>query len=199
MSTSRTSILAAIDYSEQSSAVVQEAVAVAQRSRPSELHFLHVNQARTPSEDEQENRRIELIEWLGARLPEGPDALESISVIAHEATGDPAQVIVQTAGELGTDLVIVGTHGRTGLSRVVMGSVAEAVSRRCGCTVQVIRRKSHDAALSDSEPACSLCVDARVKSRGDVIYCKDHAARKDRQHAIYDSGLARWVRQSLGG
>jgi nucleotide-binding universal stress UspA family protein len=43
--------------------------------------------------------------------------------------GAPATVIPRVAGELGVDLVIVGTHGRTGLSHLLMGSVAERVVR----------------------------------------------------------------------
>jgi nucleotide-binding universal stress UspA family protein len=195
MSHSLPVILAAIDYSEQSASVVEEAVSVARRSRPCELHFLHVNHARAPSEDEQEGRRSELLEWLGARLPEQTEVLESVVLVAHEVSGDPAQLIVRTASELSADLVIVGTHGRKGLERMVLGSVAEAVSRRCGCSVQVIRSKRHDS-VEDS--ACSLCVNARLESGGVVQFCKDHAARSPRRQATYDRGVARWVRHSLG-
>jgi nucleotide-binding universal stress UspA family protein len=53
--------------------------------------------------------------------------------------GDPATVIVETAAETGADLIVLGTHGRTGLSRLVMGSVAEEVLRRAPCPVLTIR------------------------------------------------------------
>lgn len=53
--------------------------------------------------------------------------------------GDPATVIAETAAETGADLVVMGTHGRTGLTRFVMGSVAEEVLRRAPCPVLTVR------------------------------------------------------------
>jgi len=50
-------------------------------------------------------------------------------------TGDPATGIVQLAKEEGADLIVLGTHGRTGFKRLVMGSTAEAVVRHASCPV----------------------------------------------------------------
>ncbi len=50
-------------------------------------------------------------------------------------TGEPAKEIVELAEEEGVDLVVMGTHGRTGLGRLLMGSVAESVVRRAPCPV----------------------------------------------------------------
>jgi len=50
-------------------------------------------------------------------------------------TGDPASEIVRLAEESGADMIVMGTHGRTGLRRMLMGSVAEAVVRRAHCPV----------------------------------------------------------------
>ena len=58
--------------------------------------------------------------------------------IGHTRTrlpGDPATVIAETSA----DVVILGTHGRTGLTRLVMGSVAEEVLRRAPCPVLTVR------------------------------------------------------------
>jgi nucleotide-binding universal stress UspA family protein len=49
--------------------------------------------------------------------------------------GEPAEAIVQVARELSADLVVLGTHGRHGLERVLRGSVAEAVLHRAPCAV----------------------------------------------------------------
>jgi universal stress protein A len=54
-------------------------------------------------------------------------------------TGDPASAIVKLANEEQVDLIIMGTHGRTGLRRLLMGSVAEAVVRRAPCPVLTYR------------------------------------------------------------
>jgi nucleotide-binding universal stress UspA family protein len=53
--------------------------------------------------------------------------------------GDAATSIIQTADQTGTDLVVVSTHGRTGLARVALGSVAEKVVRGAHCSVLVVR------------------------------------------------------------
>lgn len=56
-------------------------------------------------------------------------------------TGDPAEVIVQLVGRDHYDLVVMGTHGRTGLSHLWSGSVAEEVVRRAACPVLTIREQ----------------------------------------------------------
>jgi nucleotide-binding universal stress UspA family protein len=58
--------------------------------------------------------------------------------------GDPADAIVDLATEEKVDLIVMGTHGRTGFSRLLMGSVAEAVVRRAPCPVFIF--KSPEAA-----------------------------------------------------
>ena len=54
-------------------------------------------------------------------------------------SGDPAQVIARVAREGGYDLVVMGTHGRTGFSHMMMGSVAEKVVRLAPCPVLTYR------------------------------------------------------------
>jgi nucleotide-binding universal stress UspA family protein len=53
--------------------------------------------------------------------------------------GTAADEIVRAAEEGGVDLIVIGTHGRTGLKRVLMGSVAEAVMRRATCPVLTLK------------------------------------------------------------
>jgi universal stress protein A len=54
-------------------------------------------------------------------------------------TGDARDVINQTAKDLGVDLIVMGTHGRRGLSRALLGSVAETVVRSAPCAVLTVR------------------------------------------------------------
>jgi len=59
--------------------------------------------------------------------------------------GDPRSEIVTEARDWGADLVVLGSHGRTGIKRLVMGSVAEYVVRHAPCSVEVARqREPHD-------------------------------------------------------
>jgi len=53
--------------------------------------------------------------------------------------GDPAERILQVAREIDASLIVMGTHGRTGLGRLLMGSVAEQVSRRADCPVMTVK------------------------------------------------------------
>ncbi len=57
-------------------------------------------------------------------------------------TGDPADEIVRVANEMGADLIMMGTHGRRGLTRVLMGSVAELVVRHASCPVMTLKDKA---------------------------------------------------------
>jgi nucleotide-binding universal stress UspA family protein len=54
--------------------------------------------------------------------------------------GDPASAIVEAAERENVDLIVMGTHGRTGLTRILMGSVAEAVVRRAKCPVLTVKQ-----------------------------------------------------------
>ena len=53
--------------------------------------------------------------------------------------GDPAMLILEVAKECKCDLIVMGTHGRTGLSRLLMGSVAEKVLRGALCPVMTVK------------------------------------------------------------
>jgi nucleotide-binding universal stress UspA family protein len=53
--------------------------------------------------------------------------------------GDPVGEILRVAGEIRCDLIVMGTHGRRGLSRLLMGSVAEQVVRRANCPVVTVK------------------------------------------------------------
>jgi len=59
-------------------------------------------------------------------------------------SGDARDVINQTAKELGIDLIVMGTHGRRGISRALLGSVAETVVRSAPCAVLTVRLRELD-------------------------------------------------------
>jgi nucleotide-binding universal stress UspA family protein len=59
-------------------------------------------------------------------------------------TGDARDVINQTAKELGVDLIVMGTHGRRGISRALLGSIAETVVRSAPCAVLTVRLREAD-------------------------------------------------------
>ncbi|HEY5921825.1 MAG TPA: universal stress protein [Kofleriaceae bacterium] len=59
-------------------------------------------------------------------------------------TGDARDVINRTAKELGADLIVMGTHGRRGVSRALLGSVTETVVRSAPCPVLTVRPHTAD-------------------------------------------------------
>jgi nucleotide-binding universal stress UspA family protein len=65
---------------------------------------------------------------------------EGFETSTSVVVGDAAPAIVEQAANGGADLVIVGTHGRRGIDRLVLGSVAEVVVRQARCPVQTVCR-----------------------------------------------------------
>jgi universal stress protein A len=61
------------------------------------------------------------------------------SVLAFVPSGDPATEIVRAAKEWPADVIVIGSHGRKGMARALLGSVAEAVTRYAPCPVLVVR------------------------------------------------------------
>jgi nucleotide-binding universal stress UspA family protein len=68
-------------------------------------------------------------------------AVESRVVVR---TGDSHTEIVEAAKELGIDLIIMATHGRSGLAHVLLGSTVEKVARQASCPILIVREHEHD-------------------------------------------------------
>jgi nucleotide-binding universal stress UspA family protein len=66
-----------------------------------------------------------------------PDRSVTVEHLLQE--GDPAAMIVRTAKEKDCDLIVMGTHGRTGVQRLLLGSVAEQVLRKAACPVLTVK------------------------------------------------------------
>lgn len=72
----------------------------------------------------------------------------------HRLTmGDPAAEIVRIAGDETAEMIVLGTHGRTGITRLLMGSVAESIVRHAPCPVLVYRETAERLAARKPEPA----------------------------------------------
>jgi universal stress protein A len=82
-----------------------------------------------------------------ARFPHGAD-VETIVFVGH-----PASAIVDHARAGGFDLIVMGTHGRTGLSHIFLGSVAEQVVRAAPCAVLTVRETGATRVVKPPAPA----------------------------------------------
>lgn len=87
--------------------------------------------------------------YLAEKLEEAKEALSDAKVSGSVLKGYAWNTIVDEATEWKADLIVLGSHGRSGISRLFLGSVAEAVARHAGCSVEII--KGHP--LTDSDVA----------------------------------------------
>jgi nucleotide-binding universal stress UspA family protein len=104
---------------------------------------------------------------------------------AHQRVEVPSEEIAQLAADVEADLVVVGTHGRRGMSRVMLGSVAEATVRLAPCPVLVARPKAVPAPVPAIQPPCPRCIEARQASGGKQFWCEQHSERHGQRHTYH--------------
>jgi nucleotide-binding universal stress UspA family protein len=73
------------------------------------------------------------------------DACEGVSISIHSVEGRPAGEILDASREMAPDLLVIGTHGRSGFQRLVLGSVTEKVLRRASCPVLSVPPRAADS------------------------------------------------------
>ena len=71
-----------------------------------------------------------------------------VPVETRVLTGIPHEEIVRAGREVSADLLIMGTHGRSGMSHLLLGSVAERVVRKAPCPVLTVRQEEHDIVVA---------------------------------------------------
>ena len=139
----RKTIVVPFDFSEESNSAVEVARQLAEEA--TDIHAIHVLPELLATEPgviwgviDDESRKEHAKEAMLERLA----SLECKDVRADVQVGDPGHVIVQLAEEHGASLIIIPSHGRTGMKRVLMGSVAERVVRHAHCPVLVLKKGS---------------------------------------------------------
>jgi nucleotide-binding universal stress UspA family protein len=142
-------ILVATDLSELSRVAVMQAAEFAQKNA-AELHILYCLDVMpspamgltVPFGGVPIIPPPELVEQLRTGAKAGLDALVGqlgIKAQTRVVEGEAASTIVRTAESINADLLVVGTHGRTGLARIALGSVTEKVVRAAKSSVLVVR------------------------------------------------------------
>jgi len=159
-------ILAATDFSELSERAVRLAHDHA-RQLGAQLHVLHVDPTRGAHESAQ-RALSDLRTALGD---------ETAPIVTATACGSPADQIVRYAEHHGIDLIVVGTHGHSGVTSVLLGSVAEKVVRTAPCPVVTVR--AYPRAMDWPPPAepplvgeCVVCA-----ARSEDFVCPSCRAR----------------------
>ncbi len=145
-------ILCPIDFSEPAGAAMKVAVELA-RHFDAELTLFHSYQlpgytlpegsvVASPKmlQDLADQAETHLAEWR--RLAQAQGAAH---VLTAKGIGDPALEVVETAREGGYDLIVLGTHGRTGIRHALLGSITERVVRHARCPVLTVHPEPHAA------------------------------------------------------
>lgn len=159
-------VVVGTDLSELGSRAVREAIRLCDKFHASELHVLSVADdqivgIRLPGQHKVQSTKDaehEVCKQVGTLVDDyvasgGVLAMERVAV--YVTTGAAAERIVSLADSVDADLIVVGTHGRSGVKRLLLGSVAEEVVRRAPCGVYIIRPRDFldGAKVPDVQPA----------------------------------------------
>jgi nucleotide-binding universal stress UspA family protein len=137
-------ILHPTDYSDNSMEALRLALDLAQQCN-SQILLVHVVETLGPenvtfgevaAQPQPEAYRQRLMTDFQRRVPD-PGAGVSLEYVLVE--GDAAEAIVRVTQERSCDLIVMSTHGRTGLRRLLMGSVAEQVIRHAPCPILITK------------------------------------------------------------
>jgi nucleotide-binding universal stress UspA family protein len=184
-------IVVGVDLSPHSSIAVAHALDLARRDGAEVVVTLvHKNPEPPVFGMYTEDARDAYHAAINARLAADRDALsalvarssgDGVPISELVVSGEPDEVLPRVALEIGAELIVLGSHGRTGFTRLVMGSVAERVARLATCSVLVARGErsatgyrhvvvgtdfTHLARVALSK-AIAVAGDARI----DIVHC----------------------------
>lgn len=150
-------IVVGIDFSELGLIALEQAFEIAEATPGTETHVVHVAGAFGPlvrlevgtdiKTVSLEEASLYLATYVGERL-EGYERSRQAALarpVTHLRVGPAAHELRTVAREVGAELIVLGTHGRRGLSRLLLGSVAEEVLRHAECPVLIARRSNQQS------------------------------------------------------
>ncbi len=187
-------IVVGVDFEPDGELAFDQAVRIAANIGNAEIHVLNVDKSMStmaPSEevdgrDPKHESALDKLETFAQQHMEtvlGQMQGRTFQrVVTHVRRGRPAHAIVQLAVDLDADLIVLGTHNRKGIQRLVLGSVAETVVHQARCPVQVVRVKDHldVGEVPEIEPPCEACLQTRAESNGAEMWCARHALARYR-------------------
>lgn len=141
-------ILCPIDHSDCSKEALRYAVSFAMKDE-AKLYLLHVIDIRSfdesidamskqiPDDETLNQLKTKLLDCIPEEIRSGMD-VEAIVV-----QGIPFAEIISTARKENIDMIVIGSHGRTGIAHIMLGSVSEKVIRKAPCPVLTVRQSNH--------------------------------------------------------
>jgi len=184
----RNVIVAAIDRTAATDQVIYTAASLARMIPGSEIHLVHVIDAGQPPGaisiplTETLNDARVFLDGIKHGIAQQFDG----RVFVHLTTDLPQRFIVQIATDLDADLVVVGSHGKGGLARLLLGSVSQYVVNNAPCAVLVARPKER-MAMPEIEPSCPKCVEVRGATGGATVWCAQHAEKHVHGRTHYET------------
>jgi nucleotide-binding universal stress UspA family protein len=192
------------DFSDTATAALIEAFELAAKEEKGEVHvvnavrhlgeYVQMDLPETPAYRLPLDEAQEKIEaYVGAQLAVWQENTKKTfsRCVTYLSTEFPAVAVAQLASDLEADMIVIGTHGRQGLRRLIIGSVAEAVVRLAEVPVLVVRPKAASAPpIPEIQPPCPKCVETRKQSGGQQLWCEQHSERHGPRHTYhYESRL----------
>jgi len=191
-------IVVGMDFSALADRAFLQAYELAVVSSTAEIHAIHVM---APAAVDPLTGFEALLPTSAARMDEGAEQLSrhvkalllklggiprsGMRVYSHFRIDVPWVGVTRLAGEVEASLIIVGTHGRHGVARWLLGSVAEGVMRHAACPVLVIPLEANVPEPPKIEPACSQCIGERRTTKGRDLWCVEHRGHHGRRHTYH--------------
>jgi nucleotide-binding universal stress UspA family protein len=184
-------ILAALALDETGELALREAARIAQQRPNSELHLVHVVIEEAPATSASE------LASLDQRLAHAPAQIRQYveqiwnetpsKVVAHLRAGQPSRSICQAAVDINADVIVVGTHRRAGLKKLMLGSVAEQVLQHAHCPVLIALAKDYSGKTPSDviQPPCTDCLQVRQATSGAQFWCERHSRAYHKPH-VYE-------------
>jgi nucleotide-binding universal stress UspA family protein len=197
-------VLVGIDYSEPSDIALTSAIAAARAYPTSHVHVVYAiapvemvgpaaavppvlagdaaTLARVSAELRQHVDKV-LSAIPQSKADEGKPLVDRVTT--HVRSAHAINAITQLASDIEADLVVVGTHGRRGMARLLLGSIAEGVVRLAPCPVLVARPVGISNGVPAIEPPCPQCVQTRQATGGASFWCERHSQHHERAHTYH--------------
>lgn len=186
------------DYSQNSTDALKAACTFAANLAELSLHLVHVTKAgptfanglnwssaASASHLSPDDLQAERAALKAVTLTTAASVAEhGAHVFGHLRFGNAAREIVQLASDLSADLIVVGTHGRTGMRKLLLGSVAQNILTNASCPVLVVKPKDLPP-WPEIEPPCPDCVTTRQSSQGLQFWCERHSKHHASAHTYY--------------
>lgn len=195
-------VLVASDLAETGDLAVQEGLRFSQRHPSCRLHVIHVidggpfegSHVELDRLEEELRKRPSFLRNRVAMVMRDsgltPEAEQHVTL--HVRVGEAAETIRQCAVDVEADLIVVGTHHRQGMQRLLLGSVAESVLRAARCPVLVAMPKNYEG-LEKTERMAAPYPEGQApkyqRHRETHVYTPNDVLEKARQYSQHPTGV----------